>query len=234
MAKGNMTNKNLKPDEIVNGESKIPRPTLMRLPKYLEYLRRLSVEEEFISASQLARDLNLQSTQVRKDLATTGVIGVPKVGHGVKELIAGIESCLNWDSSVNAILIGVGNLGMAILGYEGFQNNGIKIVSSFDVKSELIRKNSENISVNCMDRLKEIIIDNSISIAIITTPASVAQKVAEEVVACGINAIWNFAPTKLQLSKDIIVENIDMYSSLALLSYKLKEYENINKLQVKE
>lgn len=201
----------------------VPAPTLRRLPKYLNYLKQLKEEGLVtISASKIAEALDIQHTQVRKDFAYTGAEGVPKVGHQVDELIRCIETFLNWDNVTDAFLVGVGHLGAALLGYNGFQNSGINIIAAFDLP-EKAGQNIAGIEVYSMEKFSRMVSRMKVKVGIIAVPAEYAQEVAKLMVESGIEAIWNFAPRRLDISQDIIVENVDMYSSLALISHRLKK-----------
>jgi len=203
---------------------KISSKTLQRLPKYLNYLKKCSNRNiEFISASQMSRDLNIQHTQVRKDLAVTGTQGIPKVGHEVKVLTASIRKFLGWDNLNSAFLIGMGNLGKAICGYEGFKEVGIETVAAFDINPEIIGKRISDTIVLHIDEFKDLAKRMHVQIAILTVPVAIAQEMADICVESGIHAIWNFCPVSLKLPEDMIIENMDIYSSLGTLSRKLKE-----------
>lgn len=202
----------------------VPTPTLRRLPKYYHYLRRIQSEgHEIISATQMAEDLGIHHTQVRKDLAATGSQGKPKVGHKVADLLASIEAFLNWNSSTDACLVGAGNLGSALLGYPGFDRAGIRITAAFDAQPSKIGKKIHGVPVHSVDKLAEVVRDLRIRIGILTIPADRAQHVTEVMVQNGVRAIWNFAPITLDVPEDIIVENVELYASLAIFSRKLSE-----------
>jgi redox-sensing transcriptional repressor len=165
--------------------------------------------------------LKLVPVQVRKDLQFTGVIGKPKVGYSVAELVVAIEAFLGWDMVNQAILVGVGHLGTAILGHERFSQFGLQVVAAFDVDPAKIGQSVHGRTVLSLEGLADIVPQMGIPIGIITTPAEVAQAVADEMVKTGIQAIWNFAPVKLNVPQYMIVHNEDLYSSLASLSCKL-------------
>ena len=202
----------------------VPNPTLRRLPKYYHDLQRIHGEgQEIISATQMAEDLGIHHTQVRKDLAATGSQGKPKVGHRVADLLASIETFLNWNTSTDACLVGAGNLGSALLGYPGFDRAGIRITAAFDAHPAKIGKKIHTIPVYSVDKLEEVARRLHITIGILTVPADRAQHLAEVLVAAGIRAIWNFAPITLDVPDEIIVENVELYASLAIFSRKLSE-----------
>jgi len=202
----------------------VPNPTLRRLPKYYHYLSRIHSEgQDIISATQMAEDLGIHHTQVRKDLAATGSQGKPKVGHRVADLLASIEAFLNWNTSTDACLVGAGNLGSALLGYPGFDRAGIRITAAFDAHPDKIGRTIHEVPIHSVDRLEEVIQGLHITIGILTVPADRAQHLAEVLVQSGIRAIWNFAPITLDVPDEIIVENVELYASLAIFSRKLAE-----------
>ncbi len=203
-------------------EFSIPEPSLKRLPQYHHYLVELKSKGiNLVSCSTIGRDLEFVPVQVRKDLQFTGVIGKPKVGYSVAELVVAIEAFLGWDIVNEAILVGVGNLGTAILGHERFSRFGLQVVAAFDIDPGKIGQTIHGKTVLSLAGLADIAPRMGIHIGIITTPAEVAQAVANEMVTAGIQAIWNFAPTKLNVPQHMIVHNEDLYSSLASLSCKL-------------
>ena len=193
-----------------------------RLPQYHHYLVELAAKGiSRVSCSDIGRDLNLVPVQVRKDLQYTGIIGKPKTGYSVPELVVAIETFLGWNNVNEAFLVGAGNLGTALLGHERFSKFGLQIVAAFDTDSRKIGQWIHNKAVLPLDKLADLTQRMSIHLGIITAPAEVAQMVADEMVKAGIEAIWNFAPVKLKVPSHIIVHNEDLYSSLASLSWKL-------------
>jgi redox-sensing transcriptional repressor len=210
--------------KVVDGRpgSPIPQPSLVRLPQYHHYLVELRARGiSQISCSVIGRDLNLVPVQVRKDLQFTGIVGKPKTGYSVVELIQAIESFLGWNNVNEAFLVGAGNLGTALLGHERFSSFGLRIVAAFDTDRSKIGRWIHDKAVLPLDKLADLAERMSIHLGIITAPAEVAQSVADEMVKGGIQAIWNFAPVRLKLPVHIIVHNEDLYSSLAELSWKL-------------
>jgi redox-sensing transcriptional repressor len=200
----------------------IPQPSLNRLPQYHHYLSELKTKGiSTVSCSVIGRDLNLVAVQVRKDLQHTGIVGKPKTGYGVAELVQAIETFLGWNNVNEAFLVGAGNLGTALLGHERFSNFGLRIVAAFDSDQQKVGQWIHQKMVLPLDKLADLAQRMSIHLGIITAPAEYAQAISEEMVKGGIQAIWNFAPVRLKLSPNIIVHNEDLYSSLASLSWKL-------------
>jgi redox-sensing transcriptional repressor len=202
----------------------VPEPTLRRLPKYYHYLRRIKDQgQEIISATQMAEDLGIHHTQVRKDLAATGSQGKPKVGHRVADLLLSIEAFLNWNNFSDAFLVGAGNMGAALLGYPGFEKAGIRIVAAFDADPAKVGKKIHGVPVLALARFEEMAQRMHIIIGVLTVPADRAQQIAELMVNSGLQAIWNFAPITLDVPAEVIVENVELYASLAVFSRKLSE-----------
>jgi redox-sensing transcriptional repressor len=206
----------------------IPQPSLARLPQYHHYLVDLEARGiTRISCSQIGGDLGYIPVQVRKDLQYTGIIGKPKTGYSVPELIRSIETFLGWNNINEAFLVGAGNLGTALLGHERFSKFGLRIVAAFDTDPEKIGLWIHEKAVLSLDQLSDLAQRMSVHLGIITTPAEAAQAVADEMVKGGIQAIWNFAPVKLRVPENIMVHNEDLYSTLASLSWKLARRFNV-------
>lgn len=205
----------------MNRKSILSKQALKRLPVYMSYLKSLDSREiEYISSSTVAEALDMNDVQVRKDLAAVcKTPGIPKKGFVVRDLIGGISDFLGYSQGNDAILIGAGNLGMALMSYRGFDNYGINIVAAFDSRPEVI----DNEKIFDISRLGEICKKLNVKIGIITVPDTAAQKVCDLLVKSGILAIWNFAPTHIKAPSEILVQNENMASSLALLSNHLRE-----------
>jgi redox-sensing transcriptional repressor len=201
----------------------IPVPTLRRYPVYCSYLKEsLAKKVGYISATAIAVDLNLIPIQVRKDIEMTGLTGKPKIGYNVEELIDAIEHMLGWNSITCAIVAGMGNLGSALFGYQGFKNYGLEIVAGFDTDKKKQGKEIVGHRVYAPEKMKEIVDGNNARIGIITVPAKFAQEAADIMVRAGIKAIWNFAPVTLNVPDDVLVQQENLASSLAVLSQRIK------------
>ncbi len=201
----------------------IPEPVLRRLPVYYQYLRKLNIDSprEYISCAKIAADLNTLAIQVRKDMEFTGAQGRPKVGYRVAELLKAIEIFLGWDNTTEAYLVGAGNLGSALLGYQGFKDYGLNIIAAFDSAEGKIGKEICGKKVLPVKKLPDMIRRTGIKIGILTAPASCAQELADAMLGAGIKAIWNFAPVKINVPAGIIVQHENLASSLAVLSKRL-------------
>ena len=201
---------------------KISTAVLQRLPLYLSYLRSLGDgEPENISATALAAALEMGEVQVLKDLAMVSDGGRPKVGYRRLALISDIEQFLGYDNTNNAVLIGAGKLGRALLGYTGFSEYGLNIVAAFDAAAEKADIDESGKPVLPMSELKSLCTDRNILIGIITVPSTCAQEVCDELISNGVKAIWNFAPVHLDVPAGILVQYENMAASLAVLSKHL-------------
>lgn len=197
-------------------------PTLKRLPLYLRLLRRMKENgDEYASGAVVAKELGLDPIVVRKDLAITGAVGRPRLGFQMDEIITAIEEFLGWSNTSDAFLVGVGNLGTALLGYQGFEQHGMRVVAAFDANPKLIGKTINGKTILDIKKLPSLAKRMHVQIGIITATASVAQGIADEMVAGGIRGIWNFTPTKLTVPSHVTLQREDLASSLAVLSHRL-------------
>ena len=200
----------------------ISKHTLQSLPMYLSYIQGLPEDApKNISATTIAEALQLNDVQVRKDLASVSSSGKPKVGYNVKDLIAELEAFLGYNDIDNAVIVGAGSLGKALLNYSGFKAYGLNIIAAFDLCEEPTEFQGK--TVFPIAQLGSFCRKVNVHIGIITVPASSAQEICDLLVESGIRAIWNFAPVHLVVPDGILVQNENMASSLALLSNHLRE-----------
>ena len=200
----------------------ISKHTLQRLLMYLSYIQGLPEDApKNISATTIAEALQLNDVQVRKDLASVSSSGKPKVGYNVKDLIAELEAFLGYNDIDNAVIVGAGSLGKALLNYSGFKAYGLNIIAAFDLCEEPTEFQGK--TVFPIAQLGSFCRKVNVHIGIITVPASSAQEICDLLVESGIRAIWNFAPVHLVVPDGILVQNENMASSLALLSNHLRE-----------
>ena len=205
-------------------QKEISKSVLKRLPVYLSYLRAMpETAPDHISATALAQALGMGEVQVRKDLALVSSGSRPKIGYPRDLLVHDIEEFLGYGDPNDAVLIGAGKLGLALLGYSGFAEYGLNIVAGFDADESLVGKIRSGKTILHISKLEEFCKVKNIKIGIITVPAEYAQEVCNLLIANGIQAIWNFAPTHLDVPERILVQNENMAASLALLSKHLNE-----------
>ena len=204
----------------MNGYS-IPKATLGRLPQYLEYLRSLPEIRSTISATAIAKALSLGDVQVRKDLAAVSGAGKPKIGYETDKLITDIESHLGYERLTNAVLVGAGKLGRALLDYDGFEDCGVKIVAGFDCNETVLTKGTKDIlpirdiEVYCRE--------HDVKLGIITVGGGSAQDVCDKLVGSGIKAIWNFAPVTLKVPNGVLLKQENLALSLAYLKGQISK-----------
>ncbi len=206
----------------------ISKQALKRLPYYLNYLKALKSKEiKDISAPVIAKEMKLNEVQVRKDLAAVSLFGGrPKIGFNVEELIRVIESYLGYDNVMDAVLVGAGNLGKALLSYQELRNYGMSIVAAFDSDEAVLGTEINDTHVFSIDKLEDLCRRLKVHIGIITVPATAAQGVCDLLVESGILAIWNFAPVHLNVPDHILVQNENIAVSLAMLSKHLQSKLN--------
>ncbi|MGP1437486.1 MAG: redox-sensing transcriptional repressor Rex [Treponema sp.] len=197
-------------------------PSIRRLPSYLYIVKTAFAHgDEYISGTVIADELQLEAIQVRKDLSLTGVIGKPKRGYLIKELIIAIEKFLGWNIEKSAVLVGAGCLGCALIGYVGFKEHGLKIEFAFDNDKSKVGNIVHGIQVHDINEAKKIIAKEKISIAILAVPSEHAQALTNVLVDAGIKAIWNFTNIKINTPDDVDVWREDLSSGYAMLSYMM-------------
>ena len=202
-------------------KSSITKATLGRLPHYLQFLRELSVDDvPYISATVIAKKLSLGEVQVRKDLSAVSGAGKPKVGYKTADLIKTLEAYLGQGDMTNAVLVGAGKLGKALLEFDDFEDYGVKIIAAFDCNETAIRYN-RSIEILPMNDFDEYCKQNNVRIGIITVGTGSAQNVCDKMIESGITAIWNFAPCNLEVPDGILLKQERLALSLAYLNNKL-------------
>lgn len=203
-----------------NNENRIilPEPTIRRLPWYLSYVRMLdNMQVEYVSSTQISNELNVQSSQIAKDLSFLNIRGKTRIGYEVKSLVTVLEDFLGFNRHHNAVVIGTGSLGTALMQDHGLENYGLNIVAGFDVRSEVIGKKIGGVPVYDIDQLAEWREKNDVSIAILTVPVERAQETADLAIASGMTALWNFTPYRIKVSDNVIIANTSIYAHLAII-----------------
>ena len=202
----------------------IPRKTIYRLSLYLRCLARLRDNNiTTVSSETLAKVAGVKPTQLRKDLAYLGQFGTRGLGYEVGGLSKRISDELGTTSLQPVILVGVGNLGLALLSYRGFEREGFEIVASFDIDPNRRREKEITQPILEMAVLPEFIQQHRTKMAIVCVPAAVAQEVANQLVRCGITGILNFAPLVLHVPEEVIVNNVNLAIELENLSYFIQD-----------
>lgn len=211
----------LKPRESrKNPDDHVPEHTLSRIPRYHQILLDMELSgSQFVSSGYLSGFFEIDSTQVRKDLALIGYQGKPKTGYSVSGLKQAIARFLGINIENDAVLIGAGKLGSALIEYPGFHEYGLNIVGVFDNNPEKIGTIAGNHTVLSMDSLPRVVRSYNIRLAIITVPKQHAQEVVNTVISLGITGIWNFAPTQLSVPESVVLRTENIAMGLAILSH---------------
>ena len=200
----------------------ISKATLGRIPIYIQYLKELPDENgDMISATKIARGLSLGEVQVRKDLAAISGRGKPKIGYERIKLIRDLESHMGSENVTNAVLVGAGKLGRALLDYDGFDEFGIRIVAGFDCNRKAFQIGHGK-SILSIHDIESYCHEHNVKIGIITVGQGSAQEVCDMLVAAGIKAIWNFAPCALSAPSDVFLKQENLALSLAHLNSQIK------------
>jgi redox-sensing transcriptional repressor len=200
----------------------VPKAVVSRLSLYLRELQQLvRGGKATVSSHQLGRLLGFTDAQVRKDLTHFGQFGHPGIGYRCEELILAIRRILGTDRVWTVGLVGVGNLGRALLGYKGFAAKGFTIVAAFDADPRKANTSVDGIQVHSLDRLREVIERHQIQLAMLTVPATAAQQVADIVAAAGVTGIVNFAPITLSLPEEISLVGVDLATELEQISFSV-------------
>lgn len=206
----------------------VSEPTLRRLPLYLHLLRELRDNgRPVVSCSYIGQKLQLDPTQVRKDLAATGIVGRPKVGYEVDALVEAVSHFLGFDNVKDAFLVGAGKLGQALLGFTRFNRYGLNLVAAFDADPEKVGREVAEKPVYALERLPALARRMKVRLGVLTVPADAAQAAADLLVSGGVRGIWNFAPVALEVPEGVTVQNEDLFASLAVLSSKLADANKV-------
>jgi redox-sensing transcriptional repressor len=203
--------------------SKIPAATITRLSLYSRALEELMHDQvNIIASDKLAQKCGVNPAQVRKDLAYFGEFGVRGVGYFVKELLFEIKKILGLNRRWRMALVGIGNLGLALVAHENFAKQGYEFVAVFDTDPKKVgRRLPSGQMIHAVDDLEPVIREKTIEIGVIATPAGQAQSTARRLIDAGIKAILNFAPLQIQMPEGFIVENVDFTVKLDNLAYHL-------------
>ena len=210
-------------------ENRISDAVIHRLPKYYRYLSELeAMGTEKVSSSRMSTEMNLNASQIRRDLNCFGGFGQQGYGYQVSRLKQEIMKILGIGESYKAVIVGAGNIGQALLQYKHFANEGYNIIAIFDVEQSLIGRNFDGITIKPMRDLPSFLDEQAVDIGIIAVPKQHAQRIADELVSLGVRAIWNFAPVDVQVRRGVSVQNVHLSDSLYILSYYMRENSENN------
>lgn len=202
-------------------QKQISERVIERLPKYYRYLQELSKNQiQRVSSKTISKALNITASQVRQDLSHFGGFGLAGVGYDVEYLKDTMKNILGVNASHNAIIIGGGRIGQALISYKGFFDENVFVKAVFDIEIKHL-ENVKNVEVFHVDELERYVNSNRVDIAVICVQKEQAEVMAKRAIDAGVKSIWNFAPIDLYFDGDVVCENINMSESLMRLIYKM-------------
>ena len=203
---------------------KVPEAVIRRIPKYYRYLSdKLLQGEERISSSRMSEELGMNASQIRRDLNCFGGFGQQGYGYSIGKLRDEIAAILGLDRAYGAVIIGAGNIGRALVRYSGFACEKFRIIGVFDVRAEAMGETVGGCTVRHIQALEAFARENRIDLGIICTPKEAAQETASMLCGLGIRGIWNFAPTDVEVSPGVQLENVHLSDSLYVLLHHMKQ-----------
>lgn len=209
-------------------KGQLPEPTLRRLPWYLAYVTTLRKQGvSHVSSTRIASHVGVDSSQIAKDLSFLSIKGKTRIGYDVATLEMTLRHFLGFAELHNAVIIGVGSLGTALMRDRGLHRYGLNVVAGFDTNMDIVGTEIYGIRVYHVDRIADLCRNLDVNIAAITVPVEAAQQVADRCVDAGIHAIWNFTPWRIQAPEGIVVQNTSIYAHLALIYNRLQKNQDI-------
>jgi len=200
----------------------VPEPTLRRLPWYLSNIKLMKEKgEQYVSSTQISKEINIDASQIAKDLSYVNISGRTRVGYNIDALIEVLESFLGFTNMHKAFLFGVGSLGGALLRDLGLRHFGLEIVAAFDVNPELVGKDLGGIPIFHSDDFEAKMKEYDVNIGVLTVPINIAQEITNKMVDGGIKAVWNFTPFRIRVPENIVVQNTSLYAHLAVMFNRL-------------
>ena len=201
---------------------KVPEPTLRRLPWYLSNIKLMKEKgEQYVSSTQISKEINIDASQIAKDLSYVNISGRTRVGYNIDALIEVLESFLGFTNMHKAFLFGVGSLGAALLRDSGLHHFGLEIVAACDVNPELVGKDLNGIPIFHSDDFEAKMKEYDVNIGVLTVPINIAQEITDKMVDGGIKAVWNFTPFRIRVPENIVVQNTSLYAHLAVMFNRL-------------
>ena len=209
-------------DIRLKNADKVPEPTLCRLPWYLSTVKLMKENgEDNVSSTSISKQINVDASQVAKDLSYVKIAGRTRVGYKIDTLIEVLEDFLGFTRIHKAYLFGVGNLGGALLQDSGLSQFGLEIVGAFDINPNLVGTEINGIPVYHTDEFEKVMSADRVNIGMLTVPINIAQEITDRMVAGGIKAVWNFTPFRIRVPEDIVVQNTSLYAHLAVMFNRL-------------
>lgn len=201
---------------------KVPEPTLRRLPWYLSNVKLLKKKgEQYVSSTQISKEINIDASQIAKDLSYVNISGRTRVGYDIDTLIDVLEDFLGFTNIHKAFLFGVGSLGGALLGDSGLSHFGLEIVAAFDVNPQKVGTSINGIPIFHSDEFLQKMAEFDVNIGVLTVPIEISQQITDTMVSGGIKAVWNFTPFRIRVPENIVVQNTSLYAHLAVMFNRL-------------
>lgn len=214
------------PIENTRNTITLPEPSLRRLPWYLAYVKLLRDRGvEYVSSTQISKEINVDSSQIAKDLSFINITGKTRVGYEVASLVDALEAFLGFGEMHKAVIFGVGSLGAALLQDSGLAQYGMKVVAGFDVSPTVVHTRINGIPVYDVADFPRIQRELDAHIGILTVPVDMAQKACDDMIRGGVKAIWNFTPYRIKTPENIVVQNTSIYAHLAVMFNRLNHLE---------
>ena len=211
-------------EQVHKNIGKIPEPTLRRLPWYLSSAKLMREKgETYVSSTQISRQINIDASQIAKDLSYVNISGRTRVGYEIDRLVDVLEDFLGFTNLHRAYLFGVGSLGGALLRDSGLAHFGLEIVGGFDVNPELVGTEINGIPIYHTDEFERRMETDGVRIGVLTVPINIVQEITDKMVEGGIKAVWNFTPFRIRVPEGIVVQNTSLYAHLAVMFNRLNE-----------
>ena len=211
-------------EQVHKNIGKIPEPTLRRLPWYLSSAKLMREKgETYVSSTQISRQINIDASQIAKDLSYVNISGRTRVGYEIDRLVDVLEDFLGFTNLHRAYLFGVGSLGGALLRDSGLAHFGLEIVGGFDVNPELVGTEINGIPIYHTDEFERRMGTDGVRIGVLTVPINIAQEITDKMVEGGVKAVWNFTPFRIRVPEGIVVQNTSLYAHLAVMFNRLNE-----------
>lgn len=205
----------------------IPEPTLRRLPWYLAYVSLLRADGvEYVSSTQISKELNVDPSNIAKDLSFLNIKGKTRIGYEVVRLEHELEDFLGFKKGHNAVMIGVGSLGAALIQDSGLSHYGLNIVAGFDINPDIVGTQICHVPIYDISQLAQRRPELNAEIGIVAVPVDSAQQVADIMIAAGIKALWNFTPFRIRAPKGVVIQNTSIYAHLAVMYNRLQDQQN--------
>lgn len=207
----------------MDSQRKISGAVIRRLPGYYRYLKHLEgMGVQRISSQELGQQMGLTASQIRQDMNCFGGFGQQGYGYNVHELRCNISGILGLDRTYTMAIVGAGKIGQAILSYDGFRQMNFRITAMFDTDPELIGRRVRSLTICDAAQISAVLTENPVDIGVVAVPESAAQSVCDRLTACGVRAIWNFAPIDISAGRDVAINNVHLSDSLMVLTYSMQ------------